>query len=183
MQAETPEARAAATRVVRRSTRPVSRCRREIVPSRSRPAPAGSHRSGPRSQLLPDGRSDGKAVLAAVDTQPDDKYVNYTGEAALGANLGVWQAAYVSGELAEADSAAAKLLESVIASIRSAAQAVPHLQVVLGKDPKSEEERNKAMTALADLRAAMPTTANWFSDAVASLATRSTAKVPTSAPT
>jgi putative heme-binding domain-containing protein len=150
MQAETPDARAAATRVVadRRDQFPdavarLSQAARDPHP-RVRTEAVRGLSFFPTVEAM-------AAVLAAVDTQPDDKYVNYTGEAALGANLGVWQAAYVSGELAKADSAAAKLLDSVIALDKVGAQAVPHLQVVLGKDPKSEEERNKAMTALADL--------------------------------
>jgi putative heme-binding domain-containing protein len=93
-----------------------------------------------------------QGVLAGLQTHPEDSYVRYTGESALGANLNVWQTAYIGGKLAEAGSPAAKVLDVVIALDKKGSQAVPHLQVVLGATPKSEEERNKAMTALADIK-------------------------------
>jgi putative heme-binding domain-containing protein len=92
------------------------------------------------------------AVLASLKVKPADSYVHYTGEAALAANIPGWRQAYLKGELAKDDPAAKKLLEGVLATDKKGAQAVPYLQVLLGKDQKSAEERNKAMQALADMR-------------------------------
>jgi putative heme-binding domain-containing protein len=92
------------------------------------------------------------AVLAAMSVKPSDYYVQYTGDAALSATIPGWRQAYLKGELAKGDVAAKKTLDGVIAQDKKGAQAVPYLQILLGKDEKSAEERNKAMQALADMK-------------------------------
>jgi putative heme-binding domain-containing protein len=93
-----------------------------------------------------------QGVLVGLTLHPDDNYVRYTAEAALGANLKVWQTAYIAGQLTDSGTVAAQVLDNVIALDKKGSQAVPHLQTLLGSTPKSDEERNKAMTALADLK-------------------------------
>jgi putative heme-binding domain-containing protein len=90
-------------------------------------------------------------VLASMKGSRDP-YVRYTGESALGANLAAWRGAYLKGELARDDPAGRKILEGAIAADKKGAQAVPYLQILLGKEPRAPEERNRAMQALADLR-------------------------------
>jgi putative heme-binding domain-containing protein len=92
------------------------------------------------------------AVLASLQVQPADPYVQYTGEAALGANLANWRAAYLKGELAKNDAAGKKLLDAVIATDKKGAELVPYLQILLGKDPQSDEAKNKAIQSLADMK-------------------------------
>lgn len=93
-----------------------------------------------------------QAVLTGLQKHPSDYYVRYTAESALGANLNVWQTAYIAGQLADAGSTNREMLDTVIALDKKGSQAVPYLQTLLGSTPKSEEERNKAMTALADVK-------------------------------
>ncbi len=91
-----------------------------------------------------------KAVVAAVRAG-DDNYVNYTADAAMGANLGVWQAAHLRGELAGDSAAVKKMLDGIISSDKKAAEIVPYLQILLGKDPQTDEQRNKAIQAISDM--------------------------------
>ncbi|MGV3486307.1 MAG: DUF7133 domain-containing protein [Planctomycetaceae bacterium] len=92
------------------------------------------------------------AALAAYAKNPEDYFVRYTTESLLGANLNAWHAKYVTGDLAAGNEPAKKLLDSVIALDKKGAQAVPWLQILLGKGEQPEEARNKAMQALADLK-------------------------------
>ena len=91
------------------------------------------------------------AVLSAVAKHPADYYVQYTTEAALGATLNGWRAGYLRGELAKDDAAARKLLDSVIALDKKGAQVLPWLSILIGRETRSAEERNKAIQAIADL--------------------------------
>jgi putative heme-binding domain-containing protein len=91
-------------------------------------------------------------VLAALAVKPADPYVQYTADAALSATIPGWRQAYLKGELARGDAAAKKTLDGILAQDKKGAQAVPYLQILLGKDEKSAEERNKAMQALADMK-------------------------------
>jgi putative heme-binding domain-containing protein len=93
-----------------------------------------------------------KSVLAAIQKHPGDYYVQYTVDAALSANIGKWRGEYLKGELTKADANAKKLLDNIIATDKKGAQIIPYLQVLLGKDPQPAEARNKAMTALADMK-------------------------------
>ena len=92
------------------------------------------------------------AVLAARAMKPADTFVQYTADAALAANQKVWTTAYVKGEIGRGDPDAKKVLDGIIAGAKIGAQAVPYLQILLGKDPQAEEERNKAMQALSDMQ-------------------------------
>ena len=95
------------------------------------------------------------AVLVALAKKPTDSHVQYTGEAALGANIKGWQTAYVKGEIGKTPEEK-KLIEGLLATDKKGAALVPYLQILLGKDPKSQEEKNKAMTFLADVKGGNP---------------------------
>jgi putative heme-binding domain-containing protein len=92
------------------------------------------------------------AVLTSLKSQPVDSFIQYTAEAALGANLAAWRGGYLKGELAANDPVGKKLIESIIAQDKKGAELLPYLQILIGKDPHSAEERNKALTALSDIR-------------------------------
>ena len=92
------------------------------------------------------------AVLESLRLNPPDNYTQYTGEAALGANLNGWRSGYLKGELAKDNPAGKKLLDNVISIDKKGAQVIPYLQILLGKDSSALEQRNKAMQALADMK-------------------------------
>ncbi len=92
------------------------------------------------------------AVLESLRKNPPDYFTQYTGEAALGANLNGWRTGYLKGELAKDDPAGKKLLDNVISIDKKGAQVIPFLQILLGKDSPALEQRNKAMQALADMK-------------------------------
>ena len=91
------------------------------------------------------------AVVAAVNVEPADHYLAYTADAALGANIPVWKPAYEAGDLAAATTPAGRILESVLGLDKKAAEIIPLLAVLGGEQERSAEERNKAMQALADI--------------------------------
>ena len=92
------------------------------------------------------------AVLKAMTTWAMDYWVTYTCDAALGANVETWQPAFVKGELAKDSPEQRKILEGLLAADKRVAGMIPHLQVLLGKDPQPEEAKNKAMQAIADMK-------------------------------
>jgi len=92
-----------------------------------------------------------QAVIAAANVEPSDRFIAYTCDAALGANIPVWKSDYEAGTFASKGTPAYAILESVLGLDKKAAEMKPHLAVLLSKDPKSDEERNKAMTALAGI--------------------------------
>jgi putative heme-binding domain-containing protein len=93
-----------------------------------------------------------KAVLAANSVEPADKYVTYTADAALGAAIDVWKPLYVQGTFAERGTPAAALLESVLGLDKKVAEIQPYLAILLAEQPKSAEERNKAMQAIVSIK-------------------------------
>ena len=88
------------------------------------------------------------AVVAAGNVVPEDRYVAYTADAALGANIPVWKQSHAAGTFVAKGSPAAKIVDSVLGLDKQAEQLRPHLAVLTSKDPKSDEERNKAMQAI-----------------------------------
>ncbi|MFM8378262.1 MAG: GDSL-type esterase/lipase family protein, partial [Planctomycetia bacterium] len=92
-----------------------------------------------------------QAVVAAANIEPSDRFIAYTCDAALGANIDVWKKDYEAGTFASKGTPAYAILESVLGLDKKAAEMKPHLAVLLSKDPKSDEELNKAMTALAGI--------------------------------
>jgi putative heme-binding domain-containing protein len=149
--AHKPEARAAATRVLADE--------RERIPSAFDLLKVAAVDEHPRVRteavrglsFIPTAEA-AAAELAALNKQPSDTYVQYTAEAALGANLNAWRVAYLKGELTKNNPDNKRVLDSVIALDKKGAELLPYLQILLGKDPQTPEQRNKAMQALADMR-------------------------------
>jgi len=92
-----------------------------------------------------------KAVVAAANVEPTDPFVDYTCDAALGANIDVWRKVHDAGGLTPADSPAAGIVDRVLGLERKAEQIRPFLALLTGREPQPEEVRNKAMQALADM--------------------------------
>jgi len=93
-----------------------------------------------------------QAVVAAADIEPSDRFIAYTCDAALGANIDVWKKSHEAGTFVSKGTPAFGIIESVLGLDKKAAEIKPHLAILLSKDPKSDEERNKAMTALAGIK-------------------------------
>ena len=91
------------------------------------------------------------AVLKALKRGPDP-WVRYTAEAALGANPSAWQGEYLKGDLTRNDPDAKALLDGIVSQSKTGAQAVPYLQILLGKEQFGPESRSKAIQALSDMR-------------------------------
>jgi putative heme-binding domain-containing protein len=93
-----------------------------------------------------------RAVVAAANVEPSDRFIAYTCDAALGANIDAWKQDHAAGTFVSRGSPAFAIVESVLGLDKKAAEIKPHLAVLLSKDPKSDEERNKSMTAIAGIK-------------------------------
>jgi putative heme-binding domain-containing protein len=91
-------------------------------------------------------------ALLAMTAFPADYWVDYTVQHALGANENVWRNDYITGRMTNLPERADTIVKQLMAASKSGAAALPFLQTLLSLQPKPEEERNKAMTALADLQ-------------------------------
>ncbi len=149
--AKTPQARAAAVRVVADE--------REFLPTAAEILKKAATDEHPRVRAeairglsffpTPDAM---EAVLVAFEKSPGDYWVKYLTECSLAANPGAWQGSFLKGELVKAHPQAKGLLEGILASSKAGAAAVPHLAVLLALEPQPAEARNKAMQALAGLK-------------------------------
>jgi len=92
-----------------------------------------------------------RAVVAAANVEPTDPFVDYTCDAALGATIDVWRKVNEAGGLVAADSPAAAIVARVLGLERKAEQIRPFLSILTSQEPQPEEARNKAMQALADM--------------------------------
>ena len=89
------------------------------------------------------------AVVAAANLAPEDTFVTYTCDAALGANLDVWKARHAAGQFVAKGSPAERICASVLGLDKIAAEMAPHLKLLLAEETPEDEPRNKALTALA----------------------------------
>ncbi len=91
-------------------------------------------------------------ALLAMTRFDADYWVDYTIQHALGANEKVWRADFITGKVPAVPERAAAIVQQLMAASKSGAAALPFLQTLMSQQPKPEEERNKAMTALAGLQ-------------------------------
>ena len=89
--------------------------------------------------------------LLSMTGSPADYWVDYTIANALGANEQIWRGDFIAGKIPEAGDRATSIVTQVLSASQAGAAALPHLQALLSQQPKPEEERNKAMTSLAEL--------------------------------
>ena len=92
------------------------------------------------------------AALLAMTKFDADYWVDYTIQHALGANEKVWRADFITGKFTDISARAGDIVAQLMAASKSGAAALPFLQTLMSQQPKPEEERNKAMTALAGLQ-------------------------------
>jgi putative heme-binding domain-containing protein len=91
-------------------------------------------------------------ALFVMTNAPADYWCDYTVHHALGANEGVWRADFITGKIPETGARANELVSKLMAANATGAAALPHLQTLLSLEAKPEELRNKAYTALTELR-------------------------------
>jgi putative heme-binding domain-containing protein len=96
------------------------------------------------------------AIVVAADVTPADRFVAYTADAALGANMPVWKQAYDAGTFTAKGSPASRLVDRVLGLDAKAEEMRPHLEILTSKEPKTDEERNKAMQAIAMVKGGNP---------------------------
>jgi putative heme-binding domain-containing protein len=92
-------------------------------------------------------------TLIAMTETPAEYWSDYTIQHALAANESVWRTDYLKGSLTKPDSRANQLVVQLMAASKSGAAALPFLQTLLSQEPRPAEERNKAITALSELKA------------------------------
>jgi putative heme-binding domain-containing protein len=149
--AATPDARAAATRVVADARQRIPDAAELLAARATDPHPRVRTEAVRGLSFFPTGAAM-DAVIAAANLEPADGSVAYTTDAALGANLQVWKPAWEQGGLAARGTPAARIIESVLGLEQKAEELRPHLAVLLAEQTRSDEERNKAMQAIADTR-------------------------------
>jgi putative heme-binding domain-containing protein len=146
--ATTADARAAATRVLADERDRIANAERLLITRATDAHPRVRTEAVRGLSFFP--TSDAMAaVVAAANVAPADSYVAYTADAALGANIAVWKPAHAAGMFVAQESPAARIVASVLGLDKKAEELRPHVRVLTSKDPKSEEERNKAMQAIA----------------------------------
>lgn len=91
-------------------------------------------------------------ALLSMTALPADYWVDYTIQHALGANEKTWRADFLAGRIPNLSPRANEIVTELMKASKSGAAALPFLQTLLSQQPKPEEERNKAMTALAGLK-------------------------------
>ena len=151
LEAPTPDARAAATRVLADERERIASAEAMLCKKASDPHPRVRAEAVRGLSFFPT-MTAMQAVVAAVNIEPADRWVDYTCDAALGANIDVWRKAHDDDTFVVQDSPARRVIDSVLGLEKQAAAILPHLQILLSKDPQPEEARNKAMTALADMK-------------------------------
>ena len=91
-------------------------------------------------------------TLLAMTNSPADYWCDYTIYHALGANEIVWRGDFMSGKIPKLGQRTIELIKDLLAASETGAAALPHLQVVLAQESVPAEQRNKAMTALTELK-------------------------------
>ncbi len=180
LQCKTADARAAATRILANDAEVLGG--QAALAEQAKDPNARVRTEAIRGLSFYDNMEAVQAVMTAAAVEPADNYVQYTADAALGAHVALWRSAHMKGELVSSSSPSKKLLDAILVQDKKAAELVPYLQILLGKDPQPEEQRNKAIQAIADMPGGIVDNGKAFFDVAASLATRSMAKVLTSVP-
>jgi len=146
----TPEARAAAVRIAADERQELPAAATQLVAASKDQHPRVRTEAARGLIFFPTLES-AEALLRMADF-PEDYWVDYTAQHALGANESVWRTAFLAGRIEGLNPRASTIVQRLIAASEAGAAALPFIQSLLSQTPKPEEERNKAMTALADLK-------------------------------
>jgi putative heme-binding domain-containing protein len=151
LKAPTPDARAAATRVLADERERIADAAALLAVQAVDAHPRVRCEAVRGLSFFPT-RDAMKAVVAAANVGPSDRYVDYTCDAALGANMDAWKQVHAAGQFVAAGTPAVKIIESVLGLEKKAEEIRPSLSILTSKDPQPDEARNKAMQALADMK-------------------------------
>jgi len=145
------DARAAATRVVADERLVLPGAERLLIERATDPHPRVRTEAVRGLSFFP--TSDAMdAVVAAANVTPEDRFVAYTCDAALGANLDVWKGRHASGEFVAKGSPVERICASVLGLDKIASEMAPHLKILLSEEPHPEEQKNKSLTVLAGMK-------------------------------
>jgi len=92
-----------------------------------------------------------EAMLAAAK-MPLDYWTRYLLDASLAANERIWRPAYNSGTIAKENPNGWRAMVDVVAGAKAGGAAEPLLKTLLSQEPTPAEIRNKAMTALSQMK-------------------------------
>lgn len=155
LESPTPDARAAATRIVADA--------RAAIPDAERLLIARATDAHPRVRVeavrglsffgTPTALA---AVVAAANAEPQDRFVEYTCDAAFGAHVDVWKPSFEAGTLAALGTPAAKILERVLGLDAKSAEIRNHLSLLTSAERPSAEQRDAAIRELARLEGGDP---------------------------
>jgi putative heme-binding domain-containing protein len=153
--AATPDARAAATRVVADARKDLPEAEAILIAQAIDRHPRVRTEAVRGLSFFPTPAAM-TAVLAAANVTPSDSYVTYTADASLGANIDTWRPLHDKGEFVAQGTPAAELVTSVLGLDQKAAEMKPYLAILLSELTHSAEERNKAMQAIAFMQGGDP---------------------------
>jgi putative heme-binding domain-containing protein len=155
LESPTPDARAAATRIVADA--------RAAIPDAERLLIARATDAHPRVRVeavrglsffgTPTALA---AVAAAANAEPQDRLVEYTCDAAFGVHVDVWKPSFEAGTLAAPGTPAAKILERVLGLDAKSAEIRKHLSLLTSAERPSAEQRDAAIRELARLEGGDP---------------------------
>ncbi len=94
---------------------------------------------------------DAVATLVGMTKKGLDQWERYTVEHALGANEAVWRPDFLAGKVKD-NPEAARVMDELLKSNKQGGLAAPWLKLLMGTEPKSGEEKRRAMEALANLK-------------------------------
>lgn len=144
------EARAAATRIVADQRESLPQQAPDLLVAASKDKHPRVRTEAARGlSFFPDTKT--TEVLLAMTEAPADYWCDYTIKQALGATEDVWRSDYLTGRLRATNARGSQMISQLLSASKAGATALPFLQSLLSQEPKPEEERNKAMTGLAEL--------------------------------
>jgi putative heme-binding domain-containing protein len=146
----TPDARAAAARIVADEKESLPTAFAMLQSAAKDPHPRVRTEAARGLSFFPS--TEAAATLLQMADFPEDYWVDYTIQHALGANEKTWRTDYIAGRFTGLNPRAGGIVTKLIAASEAGSAALPHIQALLSQTPKTEEERNKAMTALSDLK-------------------------------
>lgn len=151
LRSSVPDARAAATRVLADERERIANAEQLLIALADDAHPRVRTEAVRGLSFYP--TSDAMAaVVAAANAMPQDKYVTYTCDAALNANIDVWKNRFAAGQFVAKGSPAERICASVLGLDKIAAEMAPHLKLLLSEEPHSDEEKNKALTVLTGIK-------------------------------
>ncbi len=148
--AKTFEARAAAARIIADERESIADAQTMLIAASKDESPRVRTEAARGLSFF--SNLEASSALLAMTTFSADYWVDYTIQHALGANENVWRSDFITGKIPDVSPRAGEIVAQLMAASKSGAAALPFLQTLMSQQPKPEEERNKAMTALAGLQ-------------------------------